>query len=86
MRSDAIGSTQVNIWVPQAEQQSDVIKVMGQEVSVARAKQALMCRVKELQAEQEERVKGAQHRVVAQITWVSISARKKKWHRTIFIL
>ncbi|KAF7705638.1 hypothetical protein HF521_020924 [Silurus meridionalis] len=45
----------VNIWVPQAEQQSDVIKVMGQEVSVERAKQALMCRVKELQAEQEER-------------------------------
>lgn len=28
-----------------------------------RAKQALMCRVKELQAEQEERVKGAQHAV-----------------------
>ncbi|KAB5555835.1 hypothetical protein PHYPO_G00038720 [Pangasianodon hypophthalmus] len=46
---------EVNIWVPQAEQQSDVIKVMGQEVSVERAKQALMCRVKELQAEQEER-------------------------------
>ncbi|MCJ8738824.1 hypothetical protein PDJAM_G00040220 [Pangasius djambal] len=46
---------EVNIWVPQAEQQSDAIKVMGQEVSVERAKQALMCRVKELQAEQEER-------------------------------
>lgn len=62
-RSDLTGSVQVNIWVPQAEQQSDVIKVMGQEVSVERAKQALMCRVKELQAEQEERVKGAQHAV-----------------------
>lgn len=36
-----------------------MIKVMGQEVSVERAKQALMCRVKELQAEQEDRVKGA---------------------------
>lgn len=55
---------QVNIWVPQAEQQSDVIKVMGQEVSVEKAKQALMCRVMELQAEQEERVNGAQHTVM----------------------
>lgn len=63
-RSNLTGSAQVNIWVPQAEQQSDVIKVMGQEVSVERAKQALMCRVKELQAEQEERVKGAQHTVM----------------------
>ncbi|XP_062858912.1 vigilin isoform X2 [Trichomycterus rosablanca] len=46
---------EVNIWVPQQEQQSDVIKIMGQEANVERAKQALQSRVKELQAEQEDR-------------------------------
>ncbi|XP_066519973.1 vigilin isoform X1 [Hoplias malabaricus] len=46
---------EVNIWVPQPDQQSDVIKVTGQELSVERAKQALLDRVKELQAEQEDR-------------------------------
>lgn len=47
---------QVNIWVPQPEKQLDVIKVTGLAANVERAKQGLMERVKELQAEQEDRV------------------------------
>lgn len=47
---------QVNIWVPQPEKQLDVIKVTGLEANVERAKQGLLERVKELQAEQEDRV------------------------------
>lgn len=47
---------QVNIWVPQPEQQSDVIKITGQVDSVERAKQGLLERVQELKAEQEDRV------------------------------
>uniref|UniRef100_A0A672NQT9 Vigilin n=1 Tax=Sinocyclocheilus grahami TaxID=75366 RepID=A0A672NQT9_SINGR len=47
---------EVNIWVPQPEQQSDIIKITGQVASVERAKQGLLERVKELQAEQEDRV------------------------------
>ncbi|XP_056325157.1 vigilin [Danio aesculapii] len=46
---------EVNIWVPQPEQQSDIIKVTGQVASVERAKLGLLDRVKELQAEQEDR-------------------------------
>ncbi|XP_076856033.1 vigilin isoform X2 [Brachyhypopomus gauderio] len=46
---------EVNIWVPQPEQQLDVIKVTGQKASVERARQALLDRVKELQAEQKDR-------------------------------
>uniref|UniRef100_A0A674CP90 High density lipoprotein-binding protein n=1 Tax=Salmo trutta TaxID=8032 RepID=A0A674CP90_SALTR len=46
---------EVNIWVPQPEQQSDVIKVTGQVANVERAKSGLLERVKELQAEQEDR-------------------------------
>uniref|UniRef100_A0A8C9WS62 High density lipoprotein binding protein b n=1 Tax=Scleropages formosus TaxID=113540 RepID=A0A8C9WS62_SCLFO len=46
---------EVNIWVPQPEQQSDVIKVTGQVANVERAHAALLERVKELQAEQEDR-------------------------------
>lgn len=46
----------MNIWVPQPEQQSDIIKITGQVASVERAKQGLLQRVKELQAEQEDRV------------------------------
>uniref|UniRef100_A0A8B9KCL4 Vigilin n=1 Tax=Astyanax mexicanus TaxID=7994 RepID=A0A8B9KCL4_ASTMX len=46
---------EVNIWIPQPDQQSDVIKITGQEASVERARQALLDRVKELQAEQEDR-------------------------------
>lgn len=47
---------QVNIWVPQPEKQLDVIKVTGLEANVERAKLGLLERVKELQAEQEDRV------------------------------
>ncbi|XP_034020632.1 vigilin isoform X2 [Thalassophryne amazonica] len=47
---------EVNIWVPQPEKQLDVIKVTGQLANVERAKQGLLERVKELQAEQEDRV------------------------------
>lgn len=47
---------QVNIWVPQPEKQLDVIKVTGLVSNVERAKQGLLERVKELQAEQEDRV------------------------------
>ena len=47
---------QVNIWVPQPEQQWDVIKVTGQDANVERARLGLLERVKELQAEQEDRV------------------------------
>ncbi|KAJ8338206.1 hypothetical protein SKAU_G00371720 [Synaphobranchus kaupii] len=46
---------EVNIWVPQQEQQSDVIKITGQVVNVERARVGLLERVKELQAEQEDR-------------------------------
>lgn len=46
---------EVNIWIPQPDQQSDVIKITGQEASVERARRALLDRVKELQAEQEDR-------------------------------
>lgn len=49
-------AVQVNIWVPQPEQQSDVIKITGQVDSVERAKQGLLERVQELKAEQEDRV------------------------------
>lgn len=51
---------QVNIWVPQPEKQLDVIKVTGLAANVERAKQGLLERVKELQAEQEDRVKTQQ--------------------------
>lgn len=46
---------EVNIWVPQPEKQLDVIKVTGLATNVERAKQGLLERVKELQAEQEDR-------------------------------
>uniref|UniRef100_A0A673CXW3 Vigilin n=1 Tax=Sphaeramia orbicularis TaxID=375764 RepID=A0A673CXW3_9TELE len=46
---------EVNIWVPQPERQLDVIKVTGLVANVERAKQGLLDRVKELQAEQEDR-------------------------------
>uniref|UniRef100_A0A8C4EXR6 Vigilin n=1 Tax=Dicentrarchus labrax TaxID=13489 RepID=A0A8C4EXR6_DICLA len=47
---------EVNIWVPQPEKQLDVIKVTGLVANMERAKQGLLERVKELQAEQEDRV------------------------------
>ncbi|KAM6959618.1 vigilin [Tautogolabrus adspersus] len=46
---------EVNIWVPQPEKQLDVIKVTGLAANAERAKQGLLERVKELQAEQEDR-------------------------------
>ncbi|KAJ0055554.1 hypothetical protein NL108_005379, partial [Boleophthalmus pectinirostris] len=46
---------EVNIWVPQPERQLDVIKVTGLAANVERAKLGLLERVKELQAEQEDR-------------------------------
>ncbi|XP_039602941.1 vigilin [Polypterus senegalus] len=46
---------EVNISVPQPDQQSDVIKITGLVANVERAKQGLLERVKELQAEQEDR-------------------------------
>lgn len=42
--------------MPQPEKQLDVIKVTGLASNVERAKQGLLERVKELQAEQEDRV------------------------------
>lgn len=47
----------MNIWVPQPEKQLDVIKVTGLAANVERAKHGLLERVKELQAEQEDRVR-----------------------------
>lgn len=47
----------MNIWVPQPEKQLDVIKVTGLVANVERAKHGLLERVKELQAEQEDRVR-----------------------------
>lgn len=46
---------EVNIWVPQPERLLDVIKVTGLVANVERAKLGLLERVKELQAEQEDR-------------------------------
>ncbi|KAJ3585714.1 hypothetical protein NHX12_014433 [Muraenolepis orangiensis] len=46
---------EVNIWVPQPDQQWDVVRVTGQVTNVERAKLGLLERVGELQAEQEDR-------------------------------
>ncbi|CAL8236355.1 unnamed protein product, partial [Arctogadus glacialis] len=46
---------EVNIWVPQPEQQWDVVRVTGQLPNVGRAREGLLQRVRELQAEQEDR-------------------------------
>ncbi|XP_026539698.1 vigilin-like [Notechis scutatus] len=46
---------EVTISVPQPEQQSDIIKVTGLVPNVERAKAGLLDRVRELQAEQEDR-------------------------------
>lgn len=61
---------QVNIWVPQPEKQLDVIKVTGLAANVERAKQGLLERVKELQAEQEDRVPTRVH--PNEKTWFSV--------------
>lgn len=47
---------QVNIQVPAPEQQSDKISITGLTSHLERAKEGLLERVKELQAEQEDRV------------------------------
>lgn len=47
---------QVNIQVPAPEQQSDKISITGLANHLDRAKEGLLERVKELQAEQEDRV------------------------------
>lgn len=52
--------------MPQPEKQLDVIKVTGLAANVERAKQGLLERVKELQAEQEDRVQA--HTVMFIIT------------------
>uniref|UniRef100_A0A8C5CDW2 K Homology domain-containing protein n=1 Tax=Gadus morhua TaxID=8049 RepID=A0A8C5CDW2_GADMO len=46
---------EVNIWVPPPEQQWDVVRVTGQLTNVGRAREGLLQRVRELQAEQEDR-------------------------------
>uniref|UniRef100_A0A8D2Q6J8 Vigilin n=1 Tax=Varanus komodoensis TaxID=61221 RepID=A0A8D2Q6J8_VARKO len=46
---------EVNISVPQPEQQSDIIKITGLASNVERARAGLLERVKDLQAEQEDR-------------------------------
>lgn len=63
---NVVSGVQVNIWVPQPEKQLDGIKVTGLTANVERAKQGLLDRVKELQAEQADRVNkkafpGSQH-------------------------
>lgn len=47
---------QVNIQVPAPDQQSDKIAITGLASQLDRAKEGLLERVKELQAEQEDRV------------------------------
>lgn len=47
---------QVNIQVPAPDQQSDNISITGLVSHLDRAKEGLLERVKELQAEQEDRV------------------------------
>lgn len=47
---------QVNIQVPAPELQSDIISITGLATHLDRAKEGLLERVKELQAEQEDRV------------------------------
>lgn len=48
--------SQVNIQVPAPELQSDIISITGLATHLDRAKEGLLERVKELQAEQEDRV------------------------------
>lgn len=58
--------TQVNIQVPAPEQQSDKIAITGLANHLDRAKEGLLERVKELQAEQEDRVSIISYRRVSQ--------------------
>lgn len=63
--SDCVSVWQVNIWVPQPEKQLDLIKVTGLVANVERAKVGLLERVKELQAEQEDRVRNREGTILA---------------------
>lgn len=54
--SDVSVCPQVNIQVPAPDQQSDKIAITGLANNLERAKDGLLERVKELQAEQEDRV------------------------------
>lgn len=54
--NDPFVLVQVNIQVPAPEQQSDKIAITGLANHLDRAKEGLLERVKELQAEQEDRV------------------------------
>lgn len=56
IQSDLTVFLQVNIQVPAPEQQSDKIAITGLANHLDRAKEGLLERVKELQAEQEDRV------------------------------
>lgn len=56
IQSDLPVVLQVNIQVPAPEQQSDKIAITGLANHLDRAKEGLLERVKELQAEQEDRV------------------------------
>lgn len=49
-------SAQVNIHVPAPELQSDIVAITGLAANLGRAKAGLLERVRELQAEQEDRV------------------------------
>lgn len=64
---------QVNIWVPQPEKQLDVIKVTGLAANVERAKQGLLERVRELQAEQEDRVRRHSWHLLFSALWLFIN-------------
>lgn len=56
IQSDLTVCLQVNIQVPAPDQQSDKIAITGLANHLDRAKEGLLERVKELQAEQEDRV------------------------------
>lgn len=56
IQSDLAVCLQVNIQVPAPDQQSDKIAITGLANHLDRAKEGLLDRVKELQAEQEDRV------------------------------
>ena len=46
----------VNVSIPGAEEQSDIVKIRGPPANVARAKDAVMERLTQLEAEKEDRV------------------------------
>jgi len=50
----------VNVAIPAAEEHSDIVKITGPPANVAKAKNALDEKVKQLEAEQEDRVSMAE--------------------------